>query len=285
MALQGEAAHADTLQPSLRCVPLSSSVYPKSLDADWVAPNAVLVGDVTLGQGSSAWHGATLRGDTAKISVGKNSLIQDNARIASNGAAEAANIAIGDNVYVGANAKLDECELQSFAYVGMGATVGKGAVVESYGVLAAGADLPAGEKVPAGQIFAGSPARYLRDVSQQEKHIIGEHHLEMQQLAQVYNEMTELTLKEQLEQRDELVKYQLQDVQEKIQDALVEMGMPVTHEDLEYIEHRVYHDYVGSVDYGLKDPNLHPDGPTRGWVPYEQDLSQYPEVFKKYQQN
>lgn len=150
MSLQGHSAHADTLQPSLRCVPLSSSVYPKSLDADWVAPNAVLVGDVTLGEGSSAWHGATLRGDTAKISVGKNSLIQDNARVASNGAAEAANIAIGDNVYVGANAKLDECELQSFAYVGMGATVGKGAVVESYGVLAAGADLPAGEKVPAG---------------------------------------------------------------------------------------------------------------------------------------
>lgn len=82
----------------------------------------------------------------------------------------------------------------------------------------------------------------------------------MQQLAQVYNEMTELTHREQLEQRDELLKYQLQDPVEKIQEKLVEMGMPVTHDDLEYIEHRVYHDYVGMVDYGLKDPNLHPDG-------------------------
>ena len=209
MELQGECAHADTLQPSLRCVPLSSSKYPKSLDADWIAPNAVLIGDVTLGQGSSAWHGATLRGDTAKISIGNNTVLQDNTRIASNGAAEAANIVIGDNVYVGANAKLDACELKSFAYVGMGASVGKGATVESFGVLAAGAHLPDGETVPSGQIYAGSPARYLRDVSQQEKHVIGEHHLEMQQLAQVYNEMTELTLKEQLEQRDELIKYQL----------------------------------------------------------------------------
>lgn len=143
-------AHADTLQPSLRCVPLSSSKYPKSLDADWIAPNAVLIGDVTLGKGASAWHGATLRGDTAKITVGNNSVLQDNSRVASNGAAETAHIAIGDNVYVGANAKLDECELKSFAYVGMGATVGKGATVESFGVLAAGANLGEGETVPAG---------------------------------------------------------------------------------------------------------------------------------------
>lgn len=78
----------------------------------------------------------------------------------------------------------------------MGATVGLGAVVESFGVLAAGANLGEGERVPSGQIYAGSPARYLRDVTQAEKHIIGEHHLEMQQLAQVYNEMTELTLRE-----------------------------------------------------------------------------------------
>lgn len=47
----------------------------------------------------------------------------------------------------------------------MGATVGKGAVVESFGVLAAGANLPEGERVPSGQIYAGSPARYLRDVT------------------------------------------------------------------------------------------------------------------------
>jgi hypothetical protein len=45
--------------------------------------------------------------------------------------------------------------------------------------------------------------------------------------------------------------------------------MPTTHDDLEYIEHRVYHDYVGTVDYGLKDSNMTPDGHMRSWVPYE----------------
>ena len=75
LAQQGKMAHRDTMVPSLRCVPISNTWYPKSLDADWVAPNAVLIGDVTMQEGSSVWHGATLRGDTASISVGKNSMV------------------------------------------------------------------------------------------------------------------------------------------------------------------------------------------------------------------
>jgi len=62
--------------------------------------------------------------------------------------------------------------------------------------------------------------------------------------------------------------------------------MPTTHEDLEYIEHRVYHDYVGTVDYEvMKDPGHEENSFDRSWTPYEQDLTQYPEVFKKYQEN
>ena len=61
--------------------------------------------------------------------------------------------------------------------------------------------------------------------------------------------------------------------------------MPITHDDMEYIEHRVYHDYVGTVDYDLKDPNHSENSVDRSWIPYEQDLTQYPEVFKKYQEN
>ena len=94
--------------------------------------------------------------------------------------AEGDKVEIGDNVYVGANAQLDCCELESFSYVGMGASVGKGSVVESFAVVAAGANVPENTVVPSGQIYAGSPARYLRDLTQQEKHLIGEHHFEMQ---------------------------------------------------------------------------------------------------------
>jgi carbonic anhydrase/acetyltransferase-like protein (isoleucine patch superfamily) len=69
-------------------------------------------------------------------------------------------------VYVGANSKLDSCNLESFAYVGMGASVGRGSIVESFAVIAAGASLPEGTTVPSGQIYAGSPAKYLRDLTQ-----------------------------------------------------------------------------------------------------------------------
>ena len=61
--------------------------------------------------------------------------------------------------------------------------------------------------------------------------------------------------------------------------------MPVNHDDLEYIEHRVYHDYVGTVDYDIKDPNHSEDSFNKAWIPYEQDLTHYPEVFRQYQEN
>jgi carbonic anhydrase/acetyltransferase-like protein (isoleucine patch superfamily) len=120
-AMMGASGHIDKMQPSLRCVAMANGTFPKSLDADWIAPNAVLVGDVSMGDGSSAWHGSVLRGDTAKITVGKNTVLQDNTRVASNN--DAAEVNIGDNVFVGANAKLDGCTLKSYSYVGMGASV------------------------------------------------------------------------------------------------------------------------------------------------------------------
>jgi len=53
------------MQPSLRSIPTGNNTYPKCVTSDWVAPNAVVVGDVNMGDGSSAWHGTTIRGDTA----------------------------------------------------------------------------------------------------------------------------------------------------------------------------------------------------------------------------
>ena len=68
-------------------------------------------------------------------------------------------------------------------------------------------------------------------------------------------------------------------------DKLGEIGMPTTHEDFEYIEHRIYHDYVGSADFDMEDPNHAAGERNKAWTPYEHDLSHYPEVFHKYQEN
>ena len=76
------------------------------------------------------------------------------------------------------------------------------------------------------------------------------------------------------------------DPQDKFLDHLGGAGFPSTHEDLEYIEHRIYHDYVGTVDYDMRDPNHAPGAGSKTWTPYEQDYSHYPEVFRKhYQEN
>ena len=72
---------------------------------------------------------------------------------------------------------------------------------------------------------------------------------------------------------------------QKAEDKVSELGVPITHEDLDYIEHRVYHDYVGTVDNDIRDP-AHTEGSfDKAWLPYEQDMSQYPEVFRQYQEN
>lgn len=176
----------DRLVPSLRAVPIhNGKVFPKLLSADWIAPNAAVIGDVTFDTGSSLWHSAILRGDTAKITVGKNSIIQDRVLIKSSDKNHP-EIKIGDNAFVGANSQLDSCTLDDYAYVGMGATLHKGVVVEPYAIVAAGAVVPPNTTVPSGQVFAGNPARYLRDATQEEKHQISEYLIEMQQLSQIY---------------------------------------------------------------------------------------------------
>lgn len=244
-----------------------------------------MVGDVRLGEGASLWHGVIVRGDTATVTIGKNSTVQDLTRIASNAQQAGDAVVIGENVYVGANASLDACTLEDNAFVGMGATVGRGARIEPFGVVSAGASVGEGVTVPSGQIWAGAPARYLRDLTQEEKHLMAEHKMEIQQLSQIYAEETEKTFREQLNDRDAHVKHHTQDLQDKVVDKLGEVGMPTTHEDFEYIEHRIYHDYVASVDFDLDDPNHAPGERHKTWTPYEQDMSNYPEVFQKYQEN
>lgn len=90
---------------------------------------------------------------------------------------------IGDSAYVGAGSKLDQCTLEPFSYVGVNARIEPGVIVESYAVVAAGAVVKEGTVVKSGQVYAGSPAKYLRDLTQHEKHLINEHLLDMQQLA------------------------------------------------------------------------------------------------------
>lgn len=283
--MTGDNEHTDTLVPSLRAVPLNEKVYPKVLSADWVAPNATVVGNVKMDTGSSLWHGSILRGDTASISIGKNAILQDRVTAKSNTAGHP-EINIGDNAFVGANSQLDACTIEDFGYVGAGATIGKDVTVESYGIVAAGAVVPEGTTVPSGQVFAGNPARYLRDATQEEKHQISEYLIEMQQLSQIYCEETEQSFREVVEQNeDRLYKNNLHTYYEA-ERRLEEMGIPTGPDDAEYIEHRVSTQYKMDIDdYDFKFKPLEEETDEATYNPYHQDLSNYPEIFKMYGEN
>jgi hypothetical protein len=84
---------------------------------------------------------------------------------------------------------------------------------------------------------------------------------------------------------EQMTHYQYQDQLEKIQDKISDYGIPLNHQDMEYIEHRTYQDYVGTVDFDIRDPNHSKQDKYKTWMPYEQDYTHYPEVFKKYGDN
>ena len=135
----------------------------------FVAPGAVLIGDVELGSGASIWYNVVLRGDMNLIRVGARSNIQDGSVVHVDpprpGGPEAGFPAlIGEDVLVGHMAMVHGCTLHDRAFVGLGAIVMDGCVIESDAMLAAGAMLTQGKRLPSGQLWAGRPAKYVRDL-------------------------------------------------------------------------------------------------------------------------
>ena len=121
----------------------------------WLAPTAVLVGDVRVGDRANIWFGAVLRGDLSHIEVGEETSVQDNAVV--HCASELPTV-IGRRVVVGHGAMLEGCVVEPGALVGMGSIVLQRATVGARSVLAAGAVLGEGKTVGPGMLAAGVPA-------------------------------------------------------------------------------------------------------------------------------
>jgi carbonic anhydrase/acetyltransferase-like protein (isoleucine patch superfamily) len=128
---------------------------PKVHPDAYIAPTAVLIGEVEIGAGASVWFGAVLRGDEAAISVGEGANIQDNVVIH---CAHEMPTEIGPNATVGHAAQLEGCIVEEGAVVGMGATMLQRSKLGAGSMLAAGAVLGEGMAVPPGHMAAGVPA-------------------------------------------------------------------------------------------------------------------------------
>ena len=126
----------------------------------WVAPNASVIGDVVLGDASSVWFGAVLRGDVFPIRIGARTNIQDNAVVHVTGDKAATHV--GDDVTVGHLAILHGCTIGNRCLVGMGSIVLDGAVVEDECFIGAGALVPPGLVVKSRSLMLGRPAKRVR---------------------------------------------------------------------------------------------------------------------------
>jgi carbonic anhydrase/acetyltransferase-like protein (isoleucine patch superfamily) len=150
----------------------------------FVAPGAHLIGDVEIGAGSSIWFGCVLRGDVYGLRVGARSNLQDNTivHVVSGGPGTT----IGDDVTIGHGCILHACRIEDRGFVGMGSIVLDEACVESDAMLGAGALLTAGKIVPSGELWAGRPARRVRELSPAEIELIRESADRYARLAQEY---------------------------------------------------------------------------------------------------
>lgn len=136
----------------------------------FIAPDAQVIGNVTIGKGSGVWFGCLIRGDVHSITIGENCNIQDHSVIHVTGGKHAT--VLGNNCTLGHRVTLHGCRLSDFSFIGIGATVLDGCEIGEYGFLAAGSLLPPGKTIPPRMMAMGSPAKIVREITHQEEELI-----------------------------------------------------------------------------------------------------------------
>ena len=158
--------------------------YPSLHDKVFVADTARIIGDVEIGADTGVWFGCVIRGDVNYIRIGARTNIQDGTTIHVTGGGNPT--IIGDDITIGHMALLHACTLEDGCFVGMKACVMDGAVVESGAMVAAGALVTNNKRIPSGQLWGGSPARYMRDLTQDERDYIPVSARKYAELADLY---------------------------------------------------------------------------------------------------
>lgn len=136
----------------------------------FLAENATIVGAVTMGDNCTVWFNAVIRGDVNSIEIGNNTNIQDGAII--HCTYQKSNTVIGDNVSIAHNAIVHGCTIGDNVLIGMGAIIMDDAVVGSNSVIAAGAVVLGGTIIEPGSMYAGMPAKRIKDISEEMKTVI-----------------------------------------------------------------------------------------------------------------
>lgn len=142
---------------------------PRVHDSVWLAPGSIVVGDVTIGEGSGVWYNAVVRGDSDAVRIGARSNLQDGVVVHTQRGDPAV---IGDDVSVGHNAVVHGATIEDGCLIGMGATVLSGAVVGEGSLIAAGALVPQGAAIPPRSLVAGVPGRVVRELREDDREAV-----------------------------------------------------------------------------------------------------------------
>ena len=143
---------------------------PKIDENAFIAKSAAIIGAVEIGEDCSIWHHTTIRGDANYIKIGKGTNIQDNSVVHIDSAQFPT--LIGDYVTIGHSAIIHACTLETHSFIGMGSIIMDGSVVSSYSMVAAGSLVTPGKKIPKGELWAGSPAKKMRNLTTTELQMI-----------------------------------------------------------------------------------------------------------------
>ena len=137
----------------------------KKIEGAYIADNATVCGDVSIGKESSIWYGAVLRGDDDKITIGERTNIQDNCVLHCDVGYP---LTVGDNVTVGHGAIVHSCSVGDGSLIGMGAVILTGAKIGRNCIIGAGALVTGRTEIPDGYMAIGSPARVKRACTEDE---------------------------------------------------------------------------------------------------------------------
>jgi len=140
-------------------------IKPKVHEDAFVADTAMVIGDVNIGEGTSIWYGAVLRGDIENITIGKFSNIQDNATVHTETDIPTK---VGDYTVVGHNAIVHGCTIGDNCLIGMGAIILNNAVIGDNCIIGAGALVPEGKVIPPNSLVLGVPGKIVRQVTVEE---------------------------------------------------------------------------------------------------------------------
>jgi gamma-carbonic anhydrase len=143
------------------------NLKPNIHETVYIASGAVIAGDVNISENSSIWFNSVVRGDVARIIIGKNTNIQDGCVIHTS-RFENGSTYIGDNVTVGHMALIHACRIENNAFVGMNSTIMDSSIIEEYGFIGAGSLLPAGKIIKKKELWVGRPAKFIRNITESE---------------------------------------------------------------------------------------------------------------------